>query len=101
MAYPLPSSINASEGISGVSNYLCTVTSCWFFYMLLLAVYLITVIGIYKTTNDIAQGIAVAGFFTFVVALLLWIGNVIPGFALGITIAVAIIGVLIIYMSNK
>jgi len=101
MTYPSPSTINASKGLGEIFNYVGTVTNNWFSNMLLIAIYVIVLIGFYKAKEDFTGALAVAGFGTFVVALLFWIGGMISGIALGITIAMAIIGVIVLLMDQQ
>ena len=56
--------------------------------------------GFYKAKDDFAGALAVAGYGTFVVSLLFWIGGMISGFAFGVVIAMAIIGTLVLLMDN-
>lgn len=101
MVYPSPNSINASAGLGNVFGYINGVTNQVFSIMLLLAIYVITLMGFYKAKEDFTGAMAVAGFGTFVVALLFWIGGIISGIYLGISIALAIIGVIVLLMDSS
>lgn len=100
MTYESPSSINMSEGLSSTFGYIGNVTDGWFGNMLLIAIYIIVLMGFYKAQGDFKGALAVAGFGTFIVSLLFWIGGMISGVAFGITIAVAIIGVLVLLLDQ-
>jgi hypothetical protein len=101
ITYASPSTINASRGLGEIINYTNSVTNQWFSNMILIAIYVIVLIGFYKAKEDFTGALAVAGFGTFVVALLFWIGGMVSGIALGITIAMAIIGVIVLLMDQQ
>ena len=101
MAYASPSTINASAGLGEIFNYVGVVSDGWFSNLLLIAIYVMVLIGFYKAKDDFKGAMAVSGFGTFVVALLLWIGGVISGLSLGITIALAILGVAVLMMDQQ
>jgi len=62
--------------------------------MILLSLYIISLYGYYKARDEFAEGMAVVGFFVFVVAMFFWIGEWLSIFTFIIVIAIAIIGVL-------
>ena len=98
MAYSSPTTINASKGLLEIATYLNNVTDNWVSNLLLLAIYVIVLIGFNKARNDFKGAMAVAGYTTFVISLLLWIGGFISGVAFGMVIAIAVIGTLIILL---
>lgn len=89
--YEMPTSINFSEGMGEMFNYLNAVTSNWFSNLLLIAIYIIFATGFYFARRDIFGAFAVGGFATFVIGLLLWVGDVISGVTFTFVVAVAII----------
>jgi len=100
MTYTSPTTINATKGLGEVVNYVNVVTMNWFSNLLLIAIYVIVLMGFYKAQDDFRGAMAVAGFGTFVVSLLFWIGGMISGFSFGIVIAIAILGVLVLMMDQ-
>jgi CHASE2 domain-containing sensor protein len=96
MTYTSPSSLNMSKGFLELINYLNYVTDYVFAYMLMISVYVIFLVGYYKAKNDFGGALAIAGFVTFVVGLLFWLGGWIPNSAMAVTLAVGIIGVVVI-----
>jgi hypothetical protein len=92
MPYASPSTINWSTGMTGAFNYLNEVTYSWFSNLLLISVYIIFAMGFYFAKRDFFGAMAVAGFSTFVVALLLFVGGAISGITFSVVIGVAIIG---------
>jgi len=101
MAYPSPSSVNMSKGFGEVLNYINVVTDNWISNMILIAIYFIVLIGFYKAKDDFKGALAVAGYGTFVFALFMWIGGFVSGIAFGMTIAMAIIGTLVLLLDNN
>jgi len=92
MPNPDPSTINWTNGMTGAFNYLNEVTSSWFSNLLLISIYLIFAVGFYFAKRDFFGAMAVAGFSTFVIALLLFVGGTISGITFSVVIGVAIVG---------
>lgn len=97
MAYPSPSTINASKGLGELFNYINLVTNSWVSNMIMIGIWIIVLMGFYKAKEDFKGALAVAGYSTFVVGLLFWIGGFISGFAFGVVIAMALIGTAILF----
>lgn len=91
MAYPMPTSINWSNGMTDAFVYLNTVTYNWFSNMIVIAVYLIFASGFFFAKRDVFGALAVGGFASFVVSLLLYTASMISGTTFVIVIAVAIV----------
>lgn len=100
MAYPSPTELNMSQGLGVMLSYVNAVTNSWVSYMLLISVYVIFLIGFYKAKDDFQGGLAIAGYGTFVMALFFWIGGFISGWAFGISIALAVIGTLVLLLDG-
>jgi len=101
MTYASPTSVNMSKGFGEVLNYINVVTDSWISNMFLIAIYVIVLIGFYKAKDDFKGALAVAGYGTFVVALFFWIGGFVSGITFGMTVAVAILGTLVLLMDNN
>jgi hypothetical protein len=101
MAYPSPTTINASKGLGEFLTYTNTITDQWVSNMFLIAIYIIILMGFYKVKDDFKGAMAISGYGTFVVALFFWIGGFVSGWALGISIAMAIIGTAVLLMDNN
>lgn len=101
MAYASPSSINVTKGLTEIFSYVNTVTSEWFSRLILISIYVIVLMGFYKAKEDFTGAMAVAGFGVFVLALLFWLGGMVSGVTLGISIAMAIIGVVVLLMDKQ
>ena len=98
--YASPTTINASEGMISLIQYVNQVTSNWFSNMLILGIWVIILMGFYKAMNDVKGAFAVAGYTTFVISLLFWIGGWITSTTFGIVIAVAIISTIPLFIDN-
>lgn len=101
MTHISPTTINMSKGFGEVLIYLNTVTNNWISNFLLISIYLVILVGFYKVKDDFQGAFASAGYGTFVVALLLWIGGFVSGISLGICIAMGIIGTIVLLMDNN
>lgn len=101
MSYPSPVSINATKGFGEVLNYVNDVTNNWISNLFLMGIWIILLIGFYKAKEDFTGALAVAGYGTFVVSLLFWVGGFISGITFGIVIAVAVIGTIALLMDNE
>ena len=101
MAYPSPTSINGTKGFGEVLNYINVVTDSWISNMVLIAIYVIVLIGFYKAKEDFKGAMAVAGYGTFVFGLFMWIGGFVSPVTFGITIAIAIMGTLVLLLDNN
>ena len=101
MTYPSPTTINGSKGFAEVLNYTNTVTDGWISNMFLIAIYFIVLIGFYKAKEDFKGALAVAGYGTFVVGLLFWIGGFVSGLSFGFALGMAIIGTIVLLLDNN
>jgi hypothetical protein len=101
MTYASPTTINTTAGFGEVLNYINVVTDNWISNMFLIAIYIIILIGFYKSKEDFKGALAVAGYGLFVAGLFFWIGGFVAGITFGITIALAIIGTLVLLLDNN
>jgi predicted PurR-regulated permease PerM len=97
--YKSPSDVNYSS-FSAVPNYINEVSSGIFGWLLLVCIYIIFASGIAYYKKDITTGLAIAGFTTTIIAILFRILELINNVTLGITITVAVLG-LIIFLFTK
>lgn len=98
--YPYPNTVNFSGGMTDAFVYLNTVTSNWFSNMLLIAVYFIFASGFFFARRDIFGALAVGGFASFVVALLLYTASMISGATFVIVVAVAIVSFATLFLGE-
>jgi hypothetical protein len=91
MAYPSPSDVNWSAGLQEGFIYVNDITTGVFMNVLILATYLVVLFAYGGVSKDWFGGMAVAGFVTFIVTLLLFLAGVVGWIVFGFVIAVAII----------
>lgn len=101
MAHPEVTDVNLTKGLDELLRYTNTVSNSWISNMILIGIYVITLMGIYNYKKDFVEGLAIAGFFTFLIALLFWISGFISAFTLVITIALAIAGFIFLWFGKK
>jgi len=101
MTYASPTTINATLGLGEVFNYVNVVTDGWVSNLLMIGIYVIILIGYYKARDDFRGGMAVAGYGSFVVGLLFWVGGLISGLIFSMAIGVAVVGTLVLMMDNN
>jgi len=101
--YNLPTSdtINASQGLIGILLYINDVTYDWFSRLLLIAIYVIIVMSYYRARNDFVGGLALAGFGTFIIGFLFFLGGFVTGVDLALAFGIMIIGVLWILVDKQ
>lgn len=93
--YTLPTSdnLNVSAGFMGILNYINNASSFWVSRLMLVSIYALIVMAYYNSKRDFVGGFAIAGFGTFVIALLLFIVGFVQPMDLTFSVAVMIIGV--------
>lgn len=101
MVYPSPTELNVSEGLGTILHYTNQVTNNWMSNMLIIGVYVIILMGFYKAKDDFKGAMAVAGYGTFVVGLLFWIGGFVSGITFGMCIGVSLIGTIVLLLDNN
>jgi hypothetical protein len=103
MAWALPTSVNLtnSNGLVYLLMYLNSVTSGWFTNMLFIAIYIIFASGFYFAKGDIFGGLAVAGFVTAVLGTIFWIAGIMQDWTFYITIAVAILSFVLLFIESQ
>ena len=101
MAYNSPSDINASAGLPSFFDYLNSVTFSWFSNMILISLYIIIAIAYSRATNDWIGGFAAAGFGTFAIGMLFFLGGLISGVTFSYVVAFMLIGALVLFVTRK
>ena len=92
---------NMSKGLGEVLYYANEVTESWISNLILIGIYIITMMSIYNYKRDFVEGMAVAGFFTFLVALFFFLGDFISGVTFVFVIAVTIISVALLFFNKR
>lgn len=103
MAYRSPGTINASRGMQEFLIYASEVTNYWFGNMMLIAIFTISLSYYLYTygTKDFWSGVAVAGYFTFIMALFLWLMGVILGSTMAFVIGGVSLATVALWMNRK
>lgn len=93
MAYASPTSINASEGIGAILNYVNVVTNFWAGRMIMIAIFVLFLVGYIrsKADEDFVGAFAVASYVTFVIGLLFWLINFLDGVSFSIIVGTTIV----------
>lgn len=92
---------NMSKGFQEILYYVNEVTFGWISVMILIAIYVIVLMGIYNSKRDFMMAMAISGFFTFIIALLFWVGDFISGTTLIFVIVVAVAGFVATFLGHR
>lgn len=90
--YPLPTSINWSNGFQEVPQYVNVVTNSVFMNVLLIGIWFLFASGYWVARRDIFEAFAVGGFACWLGSLVLWLGSFVSGWTFAISTAVLILG---------
>lgn len=102
MAHTSPTEINATAGLDSFLPYLSEVTNFWFGRMLMIAIFVIFMMGYLRAIKDDFVGaLAVASYVTFVLGLLFWVIGVVSGLDFAIIIGVVIVASVILLAQKK
>lgn len=101
MAYPSPTDINWTKGAGESINYVNSVTNGIFSNMLLFALYVIVLWGVYKSNKDMISAFGVAGFSIAIIGLIMWIGNWVTWVTFAICVGLAIVGAAAVFLDKR
>ena len=103
MAYQSPATINATLGLQEFLIYCSQITNYWFGNMIVISVFVISLSYYLYTygTKDFWSGAAVAGYFAFIVALFLWLMDVITGSTMTIVIGGVTMATIALWRNRK
>lgn len=101
MAWQDPTTINWTDGLGGAFYYVNSVTNGWVSNMLMIAIYVIVLMGYYRSQEDFAGAMAVAGAVIFIMGLFFFIGGLTTWVIFGFTIAAAIIGFVVLTVDRN
>jgi len=102
MAYTSPTEINMTEGLDSFLPYLSEVTNFWFGRMIMIAIFIIFMMGYLKARkNDFVGALAVSSYVTFVLGLIFWVIGIVSGLDFAIIIGVVIVASLILHLQKK
>ena len=91
--YDSPNTINSSEGIGSILNYMNEITNFWVGRMIMIAIFVLFLVGYIrgKGDEDFVGAFAVASYVTFVIGLLFWLINFLDGVSFSIIVGATII----------
>ena len=102
MAHTSPSEINATAGLDSFFPYLSEVTNFWFGRMLMIAIFVIFLMGYLRAKKDDFVGaLAVSSYATFVLGLMFWVIGIVSGLDFAIIIGVVVVSSVILLMQKK
>ena len=102
MAYTSPSTINASAGLSDFLPYISEVTNFWFGRMLMIAIFVIFLMGYLRVRDDDFVGaLAISSYVTFVMGLIFWVIGLVSGLDFALIIGLVIVASVMLLMQKK
>lgn len=103
MAWTEPTTINASRGIISLIEYINDVTLGWMSRMMMLAIFIIFLVGYLrsKADDDFVGAFAVASYVTLVIGLPFWILGFLDGIAFMMIIGVTLVSTAILLMDKR
>ena len=103
MTYASPSTINGSQGIVAVLNYINNVTDFWVSRMLMIAIFIIFLMGYKrsKADDDFVGALAVGSFATLMIGLLFWLIGFVDGATFGVIIGVSVISTILLMLDRR
>jgi len=102
MAHISPTEINGTEGLDSFLPYISEVTNFWFGRMLMIAIFVIFLMGYLRVKkDDIVGALAVSSYVTFVLGLLFWVIGVVSGLDFAIIIGIVIVASVILLAQKK
>jgi len=92
---------NLTKGFQEVYYYANEVTESWLSNMILIGIFSIVWVWVYSVRKDFAESFSIAGFATFVMAVLFWFAEFISGVTLLFVIGIAIFGFILLWLGKK
>jgi len=102
MAYTSPSTINATQGLDSFLPYLSEVTNFWFGRMVMIAVFVIFLMGYLRVKKDDFIGaLSVSSYVCFIIGLLFWVIGVVSGLDFAIIIGITAVSSVLLFLQKK
>ncbi len=103
MTYASPTTINGSRGIIALLEYINTVTNFWISRMMMVAIFVIFLMGYLRSKNDddFIGALAVGSYASLVIGILFWIIGFVDGVTFGIIIGISIISTAMLMMDKR
>ena len=102
MAHTSPTEINATAGLDSLLPYLSEVTQFWFGRMIMIAIFVIFLMGYLRAKNDDFIGaLAVSSYVTFIIGLLFWVIGLVSGLDFAMIIGIVLIASVLLLSQKK
>ena len=103
MTYASPTTINGSRGIIALLEYINTVTNFWISRMMMVAIFVIFLMGYLRSKNDddFIGALAVGSYASLVIGILFWIIGFVDGVTFGIIIGISMISTAMLMMDKR
>jgi len=102
MAFTSPDTINTTQGLDSFLPYISEVTNFWFGRMLMIAIFVIFLMGYLRVKKDDFIGaLAVSSYVTFVLGLIFWVIGLVSGMDFGIIVGVVVVASVLLLMQKK
>lgn len=103
MTYASPTTINGSAGIGELLNYINLVTDFWISRMIMVAIFVIFLMGYLrsKQDDDFLGALAVGSYASLVTGILFWIIGFVDGVTFGIIIGITVISTALLMMDKR
>ncbi len=102
MAHRSPITVNATVGMDSVVPWISEVTNFWFGRMIMIAIFVIFLLGYLKANKDDFVGaFAVATYVCFVIGLIFWVIGLITGLDFAVIIGGTVIASLLLFAQKK
>jgi len=102
MAFTSPDTVNASAGLTEFLPYISEVTNFWFGRMLMIAIFVIFLMGYLRVKKDDFVGaLAVSSYVTFVLGLIFWVIGLVSGMDFAIIIGLVLVASVLLLTQKK
>lgn len=103
LPYPYITERNLTKGFDEILYYVNEVTNSWASNMIIIGIFIVTMFGVYSRNSrgDYLEAFAIAGFLTFLVSILFWIGGFVAWQTIGFTFTVMVIGFVSLLFERK
>lgn len=99
MAYEYPST-SATSSMTGFFQYLNSVTNGYFFTMIVIGIFAVTLMGYYHAKRNWNEAFAVAGFITTIVSVFFTMIGLLPISHFVVIVGIAIVSGAILFMKS-
>tara|TARA_Y100000310_G_C20492634_1_gene720004 strand:+ start:446 stop:760 length:315 start_codon:yes stop_codon:yes gene_type:complete len=97
-----PETINATAGLDSFLPYLSEVTNFWFGRMVMIAIFVIFLMGYLRVKkDDFIGGLAISSYVTFVIGLLFWVIGLVSGLDFAWIVGLVAVSSIALLMQKK